>query len=165
MLSKKGFVFLLFLVLTGITTNSCKKENNDSLSTLLTNSPWQLASVQVYHYLGSSLVETDTLNTNCLLTQTFTFKSDNSCAYQNFICKAGSNSGQWQFSSDKLTLQCNMTCKDTVTGGRDTTDMPFNNAQIVNLGSYSLVLQTGDVNQYYSSTTTRVIKRYGFIHE
>ncbi|NCD70723.1 lipocalin family protein [Mucilaginibacter agri] len=162
---KKTLIVLIVAGLTILTVNSCKKDNQDSISNFLTVSPWQLASVQVSTYVGSSLIETDTLNTNCSLKQTFTFSTDKSCSYQNFICRDTTNKGTWALSDDKLTLNAAMVCRDTVTGGRDTTDSPFRNAQIVSLGGYSLVLQTGDVNSYYTSTQTRVIKRWGFIHQ
>lgn len=152
-------------MVTGLFVNSCKKQPVDYTNTLLTASPWTLANVYVYRYVGSSLTETDTLNTKCGLTQTFTFSDDQSCTYTNFICRAGTASGIWKFSDDRLTLISTIMAKDTVPGGRDTTDAPFKNAQIVNLGSYSLVLQTGDVNSFFTSTTRRVIKRYSFIHQ
>ncbi len=165
MSSKRIFVALITIVITGLFINSCKKQQVDYTNTLLTSSPWTLANVYVYRYVGSSLTETDTLNTKCGISQTFTFGTDQSCSYTNFICRTSNYMGQWQFSSDKLSLYASFTAKDTVTGGRDTTDVPFKNAQIVNLGSYSLVLQTGDVNSYFTSTSKRVIKRYSFIHQ
>ncbi|QQL50106.1 hypothetical protein [Mucilaginibacter ginkgonis] len=158
---------LLFpaLILIVFITNSCKKTDQSYTPTLLTASPWTLASVEVHNYVGATENKVDTLNTKCLLKQIFTFSSDNTCNYQNFICRAGSNSGNWQFSDDKLTLMANFTAKDTVLGGRDTTDMPFKNARIANLGSYSLILETGDINTYYTSSTVRHIKRWAFIHQ
>ncbi|OKS84786.1 hypothetical protein RG47T_0219 [Mucilaginibacter polytrichastri] len=165
MLMKKNLIVLVLAGLVILTVNSCKKDDQSSLDRLLTISPWTLASVQVFTYVGSSLIETDTLNTTCLLKQKFTFAADKSCTYENFICRDTTNKGQWQFSNDKVTLQSNMVCRDTSNSGRDTTDKPFLNSQIMNLGGYSLVLQTGDINSYYSSTTKRVIKRWGFIHQ
>lgn len=161
---KRSLTILLITLLTGISTNSCKKQEIGYVNTWLTASPWQLASIYVYRYQGSLLLETDTLNTTCLLKQTFKFSTDQSCSYQNYICRQGTSTGKWKFSDDKLTLISDMICKDTI-GGRDTTLAPFKNAQIMNLGSYSLVLQTGDVNQFYTANTKRVIKRYSFIHQ
>lgn len=166
MLMKRSLVISTIACLVILVANSCKKDNQDSLTNFLTVSPWQLASVQVSTYVGSSLIETDTLNTTCLLKQTFTFGADKSCSYQNFLCSDTTNKGSWTLSNDKLTLQAAMACRDTtLIGGRDTISNPFENAQIVSLGSYSLVLQTGNVNQYYTSTQTRVIRRWGFVHQ
>ncbi|WCT13134.1 hypothetical protein [Mucilaginibacter jinjuensis] len=164
-MKKSLIVFVLAgLVILGV--NSCKKDDQSSLNHYLTVSPWTLASIQVYTYIGSSLIETDTLNTTCTLKQKFTFNGDQSCSYDNFICRDTTSKGQWQFSDDKLTLQSNMVCHDTTNvGRRDTIDMPFKNSQIINLGGYSLVLQTGDINAYFTSTTKRVIKRWSFIHQ
>ena len=162
---KKNLIVFALAALVILLVNSCKKDDQSSLNRLLTLSPWTLASVQVFTYVGSSLVETDTLNTTCLLTQKFTFNPDQSCTYQNFICRDTTNKGQWQFSADKVTLNAYMPCRDTLTGGKAVIDSPFVNAQIMNLGGYSLVLQTGDINAYYTSTTKRVIKRWGFIHQ
>lgn len=53
-----------------------------------------------------------------------------------------------------------LTTTDTVKN-----DEPFKNTKIVNLGQYSLVLQTGDINTYYSPTTKRRIVQYGFVHQ
>lgn len=162
---KKSLIVLVLAGLVVFTVNSCKKNDQDTLNHYLTVSPWQLASIQVFTYVGATLVETDTLNTTCNLKQMFTFKSDQTCGYKNFICRADSTKGTWAFSDDKLLLHSDMLCKDTVAGGRDTTDAPFKNAQISNLGGYSLILQTGDVNTYYTTTQKRVIKRWGFIHQ
>ncbi|MCJ8208537.1 hypothetical protein MUY27_02370 [Mucilaginibacter sp. RS28] len=162
---KRNLLLLLSLIVVLVVYNSCKKERQSYLPTLLTSSTWELASVQVTTYQGSTQLGTATLNTNCQLKQTFTFNPDQSCSYQNFICRSDIASGKWQFSDDKLTLQANMLCKDTVPGGKDTVDAPFLNARIVNLGSYSLVLETGDINEYSGSTKKRVIRRFAFVHQ
>jgi len=156
-------LFLSGLILINLLFNACKKENSSAVSTFLTSSPWRLASVQVYHFIGGNQTGVDTLNTTCTLNQIFTFNTDKTCSFTNFNCEQQSVSGHWQLTKDQLTLQADLAMKDTTIGRRDTVDHPFANAQISNLGSYSLVLQTGDVNSYYSATTVRRIVRYGFI--
>jgi hypothetical protein len=162
------YFFLPLLVVISMVTNSCKKESKtDLVSSLLTHGAWQLASVMVFNYVGAGVLPTDTLNTNCSLKQVFTFNSNNTCNYTNFACISQTKQGNWALSSDDLYLMSNMSCTDTVKGSNGTatlTDMPFNNAQIVNLGQYSLVIQTGDVSTYYTATTKRVIVQYGFVH-
>jgi hypothetical protein len=162
---KKSLIVFVLAGLVILSVNSCKKDDQSSLNRLLTLSPWTLASVQVFTYVGSALIETDTLNTTCLVKQTFTFNPDQSCTYQNFICRDTTNKGKWEFSGDKVTLISHMGCLDTLAGGKPVIDSPFVNSQIITLGGYSLVLQTGDINSYYTSTTKRVIKRWGFIHQ
>jgi len=143
--------------------NSCKKDSSDSVAYFLTYGPWTLASVQVFHYVGDTQVKTDTLNTSCNVKQTFTFNSDNSCAYVNYHCITQNSSGNWNIGSDNLTLTCNLPAQDT---SKNTT-VPvkaFQTALIDNLGQYSLVLKTGDIQTFYKSTTVRTITRYGFVH-
>jgi hypothetical protein len=157
--------FLLFclgvLVLTALfAANSCKKTSTDYLPTLLTNRQWQLASVLVYNYTGSTQTSVDTLNTNCNYTQIFKFNADHTCGYSNFDCLPDSVTGRWAFIGNNLYLSCDMTCKDTTAAG---SSKPFQNARIQNLGQYSLVLQTGDLQTYYSPTQPRRIVQYGFI--
>ncbi|MHB8209491.1 hypothetical protein [Mucilaginibacter sp.] len=169
MKNKKILFSLTVAVLTiaGLVINSCKKDNQNSVATFLTRQKWQLASVMVNNYIGSSLVSIDTLNTNCDSTQIFTFNTNNTCSYTNFECIPQKSSGNWTLSSDQLTLISNMTAIDTLIGGKvdPVPGKPFQNTKIVNLGQYSLVLQTGDVNTYYTSTTKRRIVTYGFVHQ
>jgi len=157
------------LVIAGLVINSCKKDNQNSVETLLTRGKWQLASVLVYNFVGSSQVgATDTLNTNCDSTQIFTFNTDNTCSYTNFECIPQKKStGNWTLSSDQLTLISNMLCADTLIGGLPDPNLtkPFINTKIINLGQYSLILQTGDVNTFYTPTTKRRIVQYGFVHQ
>src|SRR5581483_9267124 len=146
----KNKLLLLFvwisLVITGLAINSCKKTNTNYLPTLLTNRQWQLASVLVYHYTGTTQTSVDTLNTNCNNTQIFKFNTDNTCSYTNFDCLPDSVTGRWAFIANNLYLSCDMTCKDTTSAG---SSKPFQNARIQNLGQYSLILQTGDLESYY----------------
>jgi hypothetical protein len=170
-MKNKKLLFLLtiaFLAATGLIINSCKKDTQDSVQTLLTRGKWHLASVLVYNYVGSSQVgKTDTLNTNCDSTQIFSFNTNNTCTYSNFECIPQKSSGNWTLSSDQLTLISNMTAIDTLIGGKVDAlpGKPFQSAKIVNLGQYSLVLQTGDINTFVTATTKRRIVQYGFVHQ
>ena len=149
-----------FALLIGFLVNSCKK-STDYLPTLLTNGKWQLASVMVFNYVGPTLESVDTLNTNCNLTQVFQFNTNNTCSYTNFDCLAGtSGSGTWSFSTDHLYLHTTVVCKDTTAAG---SSIPFQSARIINLGQFSLVLQTGYLQTYYSPTQVRQITQYGFV--
>jgi len=61
-----------------------------------------------------------------------------------------------------------MTCIDTVSTKVPGvtipgTTNPFVNAQIYNLGQYSLVLQTGDYNIIPTTTNKTRVMRYGFV--
>ena len=172
MKNKKTLFFLTIVVLTatGLFINSCKKDNQNTVEVLLTRGKWQLASVMVYNFLGSSQVgTTDTLNTNCDSTQIFSFNTNNTCTYTNFECIPQKSSGNWTLSSDQLTLISNITAIDTATDGTGKIEplpgKPFQNAKIVNLGQYSLVLQTGDINTFVTATTKRRIVQYGFVHQ
>ncbi|MBW4888202.1 hypothetical protein KXQ82_00680 [Mucilaginibacter sp. HMF5004] len=153
---KYKFYLLLFVVIGGVAmlSNSCKKDNNDQLSYFLTNGTWNLASQQVFHFVGDTLKKTDTITLAC--TQKLTFKPDNSALYQNYKCNSGTATGQWNITQDNITLQ-----SPIIIG----TDTLFKNSQIINLGQYSLVLQTGSISPVYTSKTVRTITRYGFIHQ
>jgi len=159
---KIKYLLLLFTgLMIAIVINSCKKQNQVTIQTLFTGSSWQLASVLVTHYVGSTQLSTDTLNTKCNLTQLFTFNSNNTCTYTNFDCiQQSPASAQWSLSSDEVTLFADVVCKDTTAVG---SSMPFANAEITNLGNYSLVLLTGDIATNYSLTAKRRIVQYGFV--
>ena len=162
---KKTTSYLLLIIglVTCLAINSCKKEDKSNIPNLLTTGQWQLASLQVLHFVGDSRISTDTLNTDCDTTQLFTFSKDNTCTYTNFNCKVQpASKGSWSLSNDKLYLYSDMVCQDNSAAG---SSKPFANAQIDNLGQYSLVLQTGDIGLYYSSTQVRTITRYGFIRQ
>jgi hypothetical protein len=162
------YFFLPLLLVLSFAANSCKKESQTSLvESLLTSGQWQLASVMVFNYVGSTQLKTDTLNTTCTAKQIFQFTANHNCTYSNFACMTQNSSGNWSLSNDDLYLLANMNATDTVTGpnGLQTlTDRPFIYAQILNLGQYSLVLQTGDISTYYTNTTKRHIVQYGFVH-
>lgn len=161
---KQRYIFQLFLAIAGavMLSNSCKKDTQATVESLLARGTWQLASVTRLNYLGGANVSTDTLNTRCSLSQSFTFNSDNTCTFQNFSCINQSSKGLWQLTEDKLTLQSTLSCQDTLAKAM-VTAMPFQTARIVNLGQYSLVLETGDLSSYYLATDKRQVKRYGFI--
>jgi hypothetical protein len=143
--------------------NSCKKDNNDTVSYFLTSGSWQLASVTRQTFVGDTLKKTDTLNTTCSLTQILQFKTDNSCTYTNYHCLTQSSTGKWSISSDNLGLQTTLSAMDTLKGATVSVTA-FGSAQFENLGQYSLVLRTGYTSVYYTSKTPRVIYRYGFVH-
>lgn len=159
-------LLLLFVVAAvGLLINSCKKNNQDYIATLIAQNQWQLSSATVTTYTGSTQTSQVTLDTACLLTQTFKFNTDNTCTYTNFDCLTQTTKGSWALSQDKLFLNINMVAKDTITRTGDTTihSKPFQTARIVNLGQYSLILQTGDLETYYSPTQTRVVYQWGFV--
>jgi len=159
------FLFIACLLLTGIAINSCKKDTNTSIQTLFTTGTWQLASVKVTNYLGSSTINTYYLDTACTQTQYFTFPSNNTCTFTNYHCITQSTTGTWSLTKDQLYLMVNMPALDTLSGGKDTvTTQVFANTKIVNLGPYSMTLQTGDIGAYYTSTTKRTIFEYAFVH-
>lgn len=159
----------LLLVGVGLFTNSCKKDNSDTLSYFLTNGTWQLASVTRQTFIGDDSQKngTDTLNLTCTLTQTLKFNVDNTCKFTNYHCITQSSAGNWNLNTDNLSIQTTMTAQDTLTTNKVTANVTvnaFDNAQIETLGQYSLVLKTGYTSPYYTSKTKRVIIRYGFVH-
>ncbi|EHQ28179.1 DUF5004 domain-containing protein [Mucilaginibacter paludis] len=161
---KFSFLACIGLACIALLINSCKKDNSDTVHYFLVGEKWQLASVQRQTFVGDTLKKTDTLNTACDSIQKFQFNSDNTCTYENYHCIPQINTGTWQLVSDDLVLQTNLTVKDTLNGAIVTNAKAFAYAQIINLGQYSFVVQTGDVSSYYTSKTRRVITRYGFIH-
>lgn len=166
MKNKSLLFFIPCLVVTGLLVNSCKKDKNSNIPTLLTNGVWQLASIQVYHFTGNTQIGVpDTLNNDCTKTQFFTFKGDNTCSYTNFDCLSQTSTGTWGFTENKLYFSSDMVAKDTVAGGTTSTTKPFSYTQIETLGNYSLVLQTGDVEPNYSATKARTVVRYGFVRQ
>lgn len=130
------------------------------MNTLLADGQWQLASVQVFNYTGAIENSVDTLNTACPNTQTFTFNTNGTCTYTNFDCIQQSAIGHWSLSQDKLYLMSDVKLQDTVASDNS---LPFHNARIINLGQYSLILQTGYLNTYYPPNQTRVIYEFGFV--
>ncbi|MGZ3756818.1 MAG: DUF5004 domain-containing protein [Mucilaginibacter sp.] len=158
---KTPLFFLLGVALIGLVINSCKKDTSGSIPTLFTQGKWQLASVLVTHTNGNITV-IDTLNTTCDSTQVFTFNTDNTCTYTNFDCIPQVSKGTWSLTSDQLTLNAQVTCKDTTSAH---SSKPFSNAQIVTLGQYSMVLQTGDYDIIPTATNKTNVIRYGFVRQ
>ncbi len=161
MRNKTQLLFLLGLIFIAMAINSCKKAAQGTIESALTSGGWQLASITQTTYLGEAITSTETLNTNCPLTQIFSFKTDNSCTYTNFECRQQSTSGNWSLSPDKLILYVDMTAQDTTAVG---TSKPFSTSRIINLGLYSMVIETGPVSNF-STTVPRKIRRYGFIRQ
>jgi hypothetical protein len=161
----KKIPLLFFLCLIGIAliVNSCKKDNLSHIPDLFVGN-WQLASITVTNYVGDTQISLDTLNKICDKKQIFAFSADNSCGYSNFQCETDSVKGRWSLTQNKLFLVSDMVCKDSTkaSGG---TSKPFENAKIVTLGNYGLVLETGDVQPNYSATKKRRVMRYGFVRQ
>jgi len=166
-MKNKNVIFLLAgLLLGSMVINSCKKDDKSSINTLLTTGNWQLASVMAFHYLGSTQTAADTLNTSCDTSQVFTFNNNSTCTYTNYHCVPQPTAhGTWIITGDKLFLECLITCKDTLPGGAGITDAKaFVYTKILSLGPYSMIVQTGDIGGYYTSTTRRTVYQYGFVH-
>jgi hypothetical protein len=161
MKKKISFWCLPVLLLVTFAVNSCKKTDQSNIPNLLTIRQWELASVQVYYYIGDTQQSTDTIT--CDTTQIFKFYKDGSCTYTNFDCRDQAIAkGTYSLSDTKLTLFADMVCLDNSTTG---SSKPFANAQISNLGEFSMVLQTGDTQAYYTSNQPRTIYRWGFIRQ
>ena len=163
MKNNKSSFLLLAIILTALVINSCKKDNTGSIKTLFTGGKWQLASVMAFNYVGNTQISTDTLNNTCQLTQFFTFNTDNTCSYTNFDCITQTSSvAPYTLTPNQLFLNTSIVCKDTTLAG---SSAPFVNAAIINLGRYSLILQTGDITPNFSLTKKRRIIQYGFIRQ
>jgi len=162
MKNKNILFFLIALVVTGTVINSCKKEEDSkNIKPLFTNGSWQLSSVMVFNYVGSNGEKTDTLSTTCGSSQLFTFNSNGTCTYTNFNCQSTPHSGNWSLSDDGLVMFSNIIL-DSIPGGKN--NQPFTYSKIINIGNYSMVLQTCDVATYFTATTKRKIVQFGFIH-
>lgn len=162
-MKRTPLLFCLFLISVALIVNSCKKDNLSHIPDLLAGN-WQVASIEVFNYVGDSQISDVKLDTTCTITQYFIFRSDNSCSYVNFQCNPDSTTGRWSLTANKLFIVSDMVSKDTTkaSGG---TSKPFENTKIVNLGNYSLVLETGDIEPNYSATKKRRVMRYGFVRQ
>lgn len=162
-MKRTPLLFFLFVISLALIVDACKKDNLSHIPGLLAGN-WQLASITVTNYVGDAQVSLDTLNKTCPDIQLFTFNADNSCSYTNFQCNADTAKGRWSLTDNKLFLISDIVCKDTTkaSGG---TSKPFSNTKIVTLGTYSMVLETGDVEPNYSATKKRHIMRYGFVRQ
>ncbi|HEY8782463.1 MAG TPA: hypothetical protein VIM16_12645 [Mucilaginibacter sp.] len=162
-MKSKQLLLIFASLITAFAINSCKKSGQSPIQTLFTGGRWQLASVLVFHFTGNQLISTDTLNTTCDSVQNFIFYPNNTCTYTNFDCIPQSTpAAKWSLTADQLHLQASVVCKDTTAAG---SSMPFSYASIVNLGQYSLVLLTGDIQPNYSLTKPRKQIQYGFVRE
>jgi hypothetical protein len=162
-MKKTRWLLLLSGLIVALVINSCKKSGQSPIASLFTGGYWQLASAQVTYFTGNSADSTVTLDSACTLKQVFTFNTNNTCTYTNFDCIQQTPAvAQWSLSSNQLYLMANVVCKDTSAAG---SSMPFSNALIYNLGQFSLVLQTGDIQPNYSLTKKRKIVQYGFIRQ
>src|SRR5471030_308608 len=160
-MKNKHLLMLLSGLMIALAVNSCKKTTQSPIAALFTGGRWQLASVMAFNYTGNTLTSADTLNNNCTLNQFFTFNTNFTCTYTNFDCISQTpTSATWSLSANQLFLYANVVCKDTTAAG---SSVPFVNAQIINLGQFSLVLETGDIQPNYSLTKQRRIVQYGFI--
>jgi hypothetical protein len=142
----------------GMLVNSCKKSNQDYIQSLFVGGHWQLSSMQVSYFTGSLTDSVVLRDTSCSFTQLLTFNADKTCSFTNYSCKQQTSSGSWSLSNDKLFLYSGISVDSS-----GITIKPFKNAQIVNLGQYSLILQTGDLQTYYPANMKRVVTRYGFV--
>jgi len=141
--------------------NSCKKDTRSTVTSLFSGGSWQLASELVTITTGTTTV-IDTLNVKCDSTQVFVFNADKTCSYTNFDCVPQKKAGTWSLSTDQLTLNAAITLADTTAAK---SSKPFLNAQVVNLGDYSMVLQTGDYNVIPTSLNKTRVVRYGFVRQ
>ena len=151
------YPFIALMAVVCIIINSCKRDNVDNISTLLTSGYWQLASVRQVKFLGDTQLSDTT--TTCDSVQTFTFNKDKTCTFVNFGCAANRINGSWSLNSTKLFLMSDLTAPDST--GKPY--QPFGYTRISNLGDYSLVLETGDIQNYYNATDRRTLYRWGFV--
>jgi hypothetical protein len=160
-MNRKSAPYLLLALLVCLLYNSCKKDKQNNIDALFYSGPWEVSSIRVFNYIGDTQQPTDTLNTDCDLKQIFTFRNDNTCTYTNYSCREQNATGRWSLSRDKLYLISDIVCDTSATGSIK----PFENTRIVNLGQYSLVVQTGDLQSNYTPTQRRRIVQYGFIRQ
>jgi hypothetical protein len=158
MKNKKIYLLLAGLLVLSFFINSCKKEKQTSIPSLFTTGEWQLGSIVRTTYLGDQQLAQDTIPSDS--TQIFKFNNDMTCTYTNFDDNVGTIAGKWSLSDTQLYLFSDITYSDTTSAG---TKQPFINAHIINLGEFSLVIETGDIQNYYTATDTRIIRRYGFV--
>ncbi|RYZ93154.1 MAG: hypothetical protein EOP47_29670 [Sphingobacteriaceae bacterium] len=162
---KPSALIFFCLISAAFAFNSCKKTGTDSIRSLLTSGAWEVSSIMVFNYVGDTQLPNDTLNTECDVKQIFKFNLDESCTYSNYYCIEQTTNGRWSLSNDKLFLISDIVCRDTTDTGEPGTSKPFENTRIVNLGQYSMVLQTGDLQSNYFPTQRRRIVQYGFVRQ
>jgi hypothetical protein len=159
MKTKRPLLLIASLLLIALIINSCKKDKQTTIAALFTTGKWELASEQVTFLTGSSTDSTRII-TLCDSAQYFKFNTDNTCTYNYFDCTVQPiSTGKWSLAQNQLYLQADITCKDSTAASVQ----PFANAQIYNLGQFSLILKTGDIEPNYSLTKKRIITQYGFV--
>ena len=166
-MKKAPFTFILSLLVLSFFCNGCKKQTQSSIQSLFSKGNWELATVVVTVSVGTNRISEDTLNTTCNKKQIFSFKDDRTCTYTNFHCKDQPVAvGNWALSPDQLYLKSDIVCQDTfkLANGSTGSSKPFENAKIDVLGQYSMVLITGDI-QNYSATQRRTVRRFGFVRQ
>lgn len=156
----KKIYLLLSVILIALIVNSCKKTGQNAIATLFTGGTWKLASIETKKYIGNQQMSDTTINDTC--SQFFTFKTDNTCTYNNFSCIGQTANGTFTLSKNQLYLYADIALKDTSAAG---SSRPFLNTQINTLGQYSMVLYTGDIAPNYSLTQPRTIVVYGFVRQ
>jgi len=162
-MKSKGALLIITGLLTALVINSCKKTTISPIQQLFSGGTWELASLQTTYYTGNTADSTVTDSSTCLTNQFFTFNPNYTCTYTNFDCiTQTSAAAAWSLTGNQLYLQAAVVCKDTTAAGSST---PFSYAQIENLGIYSLVLNTGDIQPNYSLTAKRKVLTYGFIRQ
>ncbi|WP_342647841.1 hypothetical protein [Mucilaginibacter sp. CSA2-8R] len=163
---KLPIVIVVALMFAGWAISSCKKENQSTLNSFLTdNGLWKLASLRVETLHNDTSIRFDTLNVACQHTQSFMFDAGGTCTYNYFNCLDQVTQGPWTINAgDIITLSSTMKCKDTTKAGVST---PFAQVQVINLGRNSLVFQdvkTDTLRKSPRIVLRRRITRYGFIH-
>lgn len=162
-MKNKSALLLIAGLLIALLINSCKKTTISPIQQLFTGGTWELASLQTEYWTGNTQDSTVTDSSTCLTSQFFTFNTNYTCTYTNFDCiTQTSAAAPWSLTSNQLYLQTGVVCKDTTKAGSST---PFSYALIENLGIYSMVLYTGDIQPNYSLTAKRKIYIYGFIRQ
>jgi hypothetical protein len=156
-----GYILTFISGLVILMNTSCQKDKT-SIDYFLTNGTWQLANLQEYTYIGSTLQKTDTINKKCQLLQLITFNTNQSVNYSgNFQCNTQTAAGKWSlFQKDTIRLQSDLLLKDSL----NQNIQPFKDSRVLNLGQYSLVIETGDISPVYTSRQVRKILRYSFVH-
>jgi hypothetical protein len=160
---KNKYLWLLLAGLLTCVADSCKKNDSSVIPALFSGGRWELASVTETYFTGNTTDSTKTFNPICDSAQYFTFNTDGTCTFANFDCVSQPVAkGQWSLTTNQLFLQTNIVCKDTTKAG---SSQPFSYSEIYNLGHFSLVLITGDVQPNYSLTKPRKQIQYGFIRQ
>ncbi len=162
MIKRPKIFFLPILLLVCFAINSCKKNDLVSIKDFLTRQPWKLALKQRLAYVNNALVKTDTLESNCKLSQTLNFNNNGKYTYQNYSCANGSLNSAWSFTPDYLYLNLNSVISVTTATANNPSKQ--NVARIINLGQYSLIFDAGDINTIHKITDSVIVFRYGFIH-